>query len=143
MRSSQNVPILRPNSVSQSGVVLCVCVTNRFKPARGPYEPVPMSPYKISRKPDAKTDKETNGHSLPIIVHFTPFAPKTHKIWRRVLFRNRGPLSLPPNGCRGLLSPEVKRPGREADHSPPLSQHVFMAWCLVKKEMGLHGAVLS
>jgi hypothetical protein len=43
------------------------------------------------------------------------------------------------------LSLGVKRPGREADHSPPSSaevknawsytstpQHVFMAWCLVK-----------
>jgi hypothetical protein len=44
----------------------------------------------------------------------------------------------------GALSLEVKRPGREADHSPPssaevknawilrLPQYVFMAWCLVK-----------
>jgi hypothetical protein len=43
------------------------------------------------------------------------------------------------------LSLEVRRPGREADHSPPFSaevknawsyaftpQYVFMAWCLVK-----------
>jgi hypothetical protein len=45
----------------------------------------------------------------------------------------------------GALSLGVKRPGREADHSPPcstdvknewsytsISQYVFMAWCLVK-----------
>jgi hypothetical protein len=45
----------------------------------------------------------------------------------------------------GAVSPFVKQPGREADHSPPSSaevknvwsytstpQHVFMAWCLVK-----------
>jgi hypothetical protein len=45
----------------------------------------------------------------------------------------------------GTLSPRVKRPGREADHSPPSSaevmnawrytstpKYVFMAWCLVK-----------
>jgi hypothetical protein len=45
----------------------------------------------------------------------------------------------------GALSLGVKRPGREADHSPPSSaevknawscistpQYVFMAWCLVK-----------
>jgi hypothetical protein len=44
----------------------------------------------------------------------------------------------------GDLSPELKRPGREADHSPPTSpqvkktwtytstpSYVFMAWCLV------------
>jgi hypothetical protein len=45
----------------------------------------------------------------------------------------------------GALSLQVKRPGREADHSPPssaevknalsytsTSQYVFLAWCLVK-----------
>jgi hypothetical protein len=45
----------------------------------------------------------------------------------------------------GSSSPVVKRPGREADHSPPLSdevknawsytstpKYVFMAWCFVK-----------
>jgi len=45
----------------------------------------------------------------------------------------------------GALTPGVKRPGREADHSPPCSAevkkersytsappYVFMAWCLVK-----------
>jgi hypothetical protein len=45
----------------------------------------------------------------------------------------------------GDLSPELKRLGREADHSPPTSAqvkktwtytstppYVFMAWCLVK-----------
>jgi hypothetical protein len=40
----------------------------------------------------------------------------------------------------GVLSSGVKRPGREADHSPPSSAevknppHVFMAWCLVKHQ---------
>jgi hypothetical protein len=44
----------------------------------------------------------------------------------------------------GALSLGVKRPGREADHSPPSSaevkesyastpQYAFMAWCLVRK----------
>jgi hypothetical protein len=49
-----------------------------------------------------------------------------------------------PMGTRGSFR-GVKRPGREADHSPPSSaevrnawsytsspQYVFMAWCLVK-----------
>jgi hypothetical protein len=48
------------------------------------------------------------------------------------------------NEYRGDLSPELKRPGREADHSPPTSAQVkktwtytstppylFMAWYLV------------
>jgi hypothetical protein len=50
----------------------------------------------------------------------------------------------------------VKRPGREADHSPPSSaeaknagtytstlQYVFMAWCLIKQFILLQGVVLS
>jgi len=54
------------------------------------------------------------------------------------------------------LSPGVKRPVREADHSPPFSAevknawgytstppNVFMAWCLVKHRMNLHGVVVN
>jgi hypothetical protein len=50
----------------------------------------------------------------------------------------------------------VKRPEREAVLSPPSNdqvknewqytstpQNVFMAWCLVKQEMCLHGVILS
>jgi hypothetical protein len=56
----------------------------------------------------------------------------------------------------GTLTPEVRRPGREADHSPPSSaevkkawsynstpQYDFMVWCLTKQEISLHGVVLS
>jgi hypothetical protein len=57
----------------------------------------------------------------------------------------------PPIQCvPGALSLGVKRPGREADHSPPSSakvknawsytstpQYDFMAWCSVKAN-GLH-----
>jgi hypothetical protein len=51
----------------------------------------------------------------------------------------------------GALSLGVKRPGREADHSPPSNtevknacsytstpQYVFMAWCLVKAQGQLY-----
>jgi hypothetical protein len=56
-----------------------------------------------------------------------------------------GPTQLAIQLVPGALSLGVKRPGREADHSPPSSaeveecvelylhsQYVFMAWCLVK-----------
>jgi hypothetical protein len=56
------------------------------------------------------------------------------------------PIQPPIQWVLGALSPEVKRPGREADHSSPSStevkecvalhlrpQYVFMAWCLVKQ----------
>jgi hypothetical protein len=56
-----------------------------------------------------------------------------------------GPTQPPIQWVRGALSLGIKRPGCEADHSPPSSaeiknawsytstpQYVFMAWCLVK-----------
>jgi hypothetical protein len=56
-----------------------------------------------------------------------------------------GPIQPPIQWVSGALSLGVKRPGREADHSPPSSaevknawsytsttQYAFMAWCSVK-----------
>jgi len=58
--------------------------------------------------------------------------------------------------CKGASSSEVKRPEREANHSPPFSvkikygwnytstpQCIFMAWCIIKHWIHLHGMVLS
>jgi hypothetical protein len=56
----------------------------------------------------------------------------------------QGPTRPPIQWILEALSPGVKRPGREADHSPPTSarsrmhgaippsQYLFMTWCLVK-----------
>jgi hypothetical protein len=56
-----------------------------------------------------------------------------------------GPTQLPFQWVPTALTPSIKRPVREADHSPPSSaevenkcsytsapQYAFMAWCLVK-----------
>jgi hypothetical protein len=61
--------------------------------------------------------------------------PRPHQLW--------GPPNLLSNGYQ-----KVKRPGREADHSPPSSaevknarnyistpQYAFMAWCSVKAQV--------
>jgi hypothetical protein len=58
-----------------------------------------------------------------------------------------GPTQRPIQWVPGVISLGVKRPGREADHSPPssaevknscnytsTSQHAFMAWCSVKAQ---------
>jgi hypothetical protein len=53
-----------------------------------------------------------------------------------------------------VFSPGVKRPEREVDNPPPYStvrlricgaifQIVFMAWCLIKQWVLIHGVVLS
>jgi hypothetical protein len=39
-----------------------------------------------------------------------------------------GPSNLLSDGYRGLSSPGVERPGREADHSPPASAEVKKMW---------------
>jgi hypothetical protein len=69
-------------------------------------------------------------------VKFFSSPPRPERLW--------GTPSLLSNGYQGL-SLGVKRPGREADHSPPSSaevkewvelylhsQYAFMAWCSVK-----------
>jgi hypothetical protein len=56
----------------------------------------------------------------------------------------------------GVLSPGLKQPGPEADHSPPSSaevkdarsippliQYVFLVWCLIKQLTSFHGVVLN
>jgi hypothetical protein len=66
-----------------------------------------------------------------------------------------GPTQPPIQWVPGALSVGAKRPGREADHSPPSSaevkntwsynsipQYVFMAWCLIKQMICLHGTTL-
>jgi len=44
----------------------------------------------------------------------------------------------------GVISLEVKRPGREADHSPPSNAQVKNAWNYTSiPPIHLHGVVLS
>jgi hypothetical protein len=62
-----------------------------------------------------------------------------------------GPTQPPMQWVQGVLSPGVKRPGREADHSPPSSaevknawsytstpQYAFIAWCSVEAQGQLY-----
>jgi hypothetical protein len=43
----------------------------------------------------------------------------------------------------GALSPEVKRPGSEFDHSPPTSAEVKKMWIYTPTPIRLHGVVLN
>jgi hypothetical protein len=62
-----------------------------------------------------------------------------------------GPTQPPIQWAPGALSPGVKRPGRDTDHSPPFNaevknassytstpQYAFMAWCSVKGQGQLY-----
>jgi hypothetical protein len=55
-----------------------------------------------------------------------------------------GPTQPPIQQVPGALSLGVKRPGREADHSPPTSVEVKNAWRYTSTDLvHLHGVVLS
>jgi hypothetical protein len=55
-----------------------------------------------------------------------------------------GPTQPPIHLVQGALSLGIKRPGREADHSPPSSAEVKNAWSYTSTPpVRLHGVVLS
>jgi hypothetical protein len=55
-----------------------------------------------------------------------------------------GPTQPPIQCVPGILSLGVKRPGSEANHSPPSSAEIKNAWSYTSTPpIGLHGVVLS
>jgi hypothetical protein len=55
-----------------------------------------------------------------------------------------GPTQPPIQWVPGALSLEVKRPGREADHSPPPSAEIKNVWSYTSSpQIRLYGAVLT
>jgi hypothetical protein len=59
------------------------------------------------------------GVRVPVVSRIFSSPRRPDRIW--------GPPNLVSNGYRGM-SPGVKRPGREADHSPPTSAEVKKIW---------------
>jgi hypothetical protein len=53
------------------------------------------------------------------------------------------PTQIPLEWVPGALSPEVKRLGCEADHSPPAIPEVKKTWIYIFTPPRLHGAVLN
>jgi len=61
----------------------------------------------------------------------------------RIYYSTNLKYSLLSTGYRGLL-PGVKRPGREADHSPPYGDEFKNAWSYTSTPpIRIHGVVLS
>jgi hypothetical protein len=50
---------------------------------------------------------------------------------------------LPIQWVPGAVFPGLKRPGREADHSPPASAKVKKMWIYIHSTIRLHGVVLN
>jgi hypothetical protein len=95
--------------------------------------------------------KGSSGSSVSIVTRLRPgrlgFNSRQEKWWESLSSppRPHRPWA-PPSQCLSWgFIPEVKRPGREAGHSPPFSAdvknvwgyastppYVFMAWCLIK-----------
>jgi hypothetical protein len=48
-----------------------------------------------------------------------------------------------PMGTGGVLSPGLKRPEREADHSPPTSAKVKKTWIYKSTPSCLHGIAIN
>jgi hypothetical protein len=65
-------------------------------------------------------DGRKRGARVPVGAGFFSSPRCPHRLW--------GPPSLLSNGYRGDLSPEVKRSGREADHSPPINGEAKNTW---------------
>jgi hypothetical protein len=83
----------------------------------------------------------SDGRSLDSVVGIvTGYGLDDQGVWVQVLVGSRifssprhpdwpwGPPNLLSNGYWGALSPGVKRPRREADHSPPASVEVKKMW---------------
>jgi hypothetical protein len=77
-------------------------------------------------------------------------------LFTAVFIQGLGPIQPPIKWVLGALTPGVKWTGHEANHSPSSSakvktlwnytstpQYVFMVWCLIGKEVYLHGVILS
>jgi hypothetical protein len=60
---------------------------------------------------------------------------------RQALMSTQPPIQRIPGG--GGSSSEVKRPGHEADHSPPTSAEVKKMWIYTSTPLRLHGIVLN
>jgi hypothetical protein len=73
-------------------------------------------------------------HALYFIIYNHPTVSRTAL----------GPTQPPIQWVPGALSLGVKRPGREADHSPPSSAEAKNAWSYTSiSSIRLHGVVLS
>jgi hypothetical protein len=81
---------------------------------------------------------------MQLVNYLTRFLVTSMRDFTTVSRTALGPTQPPMQWVPGALSLEVKRPGREADYSPPSSAEVKSAWSYTSTlPMCLHGVVLS
>jgi hypothetical protein len=68
---------------------------------------------------------------------------RNHCTQLHILYIHSWPAQFPIQWVQGALSPGVKRPGREADHSPPLVLRSRMRCYISTPPIRLHGVVLT
>jgi hypothetical protein len=94
--------------------------------------------------PEPVSDSSTLAYYFPKVLQlptgamlgFFSSPPRPDRLW--------GPPSLLSSGYQGLFLRVVKRPGREADHSPPSSAEFKNAWIYTfTPPIRLHGVVLN
>jgi hypothetical protein len=75
------------------------------------------------------------GDRVPVGSRIFTSPNRPHRLW--------GPPNLLSKGYGGALSPGVRRPGREVDHSPPTSAEIKKMWIYTSTPIHLHGIVLN
>jgi hypothetical protein len=91
---------------------------------RSYFRPLAVTHVKLSTEVDHNSSRDSSVSTVTKLRDegqvSIPFPLRPDKPW--------GPPSLLFNGHQGYLPSGVKRPGREADHSPPSSAEVKNAW---------------
>jgi hypothetical protein len=125
------------------------------------HAPAALSPGKEPLESESRSgrgDEEKNSQPKVCFNITLPSSPRSPK-WSLLMFALHGfiifPSQPPTQSLPRVLSRGAKRPGREADDSPPSSaevknawsststhQHVFMAWCPIKQWMSLQLLIL-
>jgi hypothetical protein len=113
----------RKEGFHSHSVLKCLSIVDPCSVNRGPSNG-PQTPYIISRFclrwRSPLSDWPRAGRPRGWSSRFFTSPRRPHRLW--------GPPQPPIQWVPGALSPEVKRPGREADHLPPTSAEIKKMW---------------
>jgi hypothetical protein len=113
-----NIPVVWENTDTKLGIhiITIVQIVPFFRNSITTWEPGQRSRYSDwlrAGRPRGRTSSPSKGKIFRLSTSSKPVL---------------GPTPPPIQWVPGALSPEVRRPGREADHSPPTSVEVKNTW---------------